>query len=487
MTLAQLYDQLAHSLPTYARKDVQTAVRVLAKALQCADPHHCLPERYQQPLPTLLRLVEEYLLAQGKGAHTLRNTKNYLNRLFRLAEQQQLISLAPVVLTPSYDPTHQPYRPGSPYQTGSSVSQNYAHYLTYPHWPQALQDDFTVFQTWATAPVVPGRPASLRKRLTTLNLYCRVFESYFGYLHHIVHRPPAFHDLFDFDLVNAYVHWHINECHHRITAAICNFLKLVLVLTRQYRPDEQLCTKLLALKKEIAFPPPLYDKTDAWVSLATLDEIGRAIWPRKQPHQLKRDKSVQHLGTRHAVHAGVSLMLQLWTYRPYRQRNMREMRLDDNLHKDSQGQWRITFRGEQLKIGSKRGKTNIFDLPFPSELVAVLEEYLTTWRPILLTKAGRPDTHVFLTQYGAPYAGPTLRASTKQIIYRYTGKHWHPHNIRTVWTTEWIKKTHGDFYTAAIMLNDSLQTVIANYAHLLEEDVAEKADRLIKERNGQGK
>ena len=77
--------------------------------------------------------------------------------------------------------------------------------------------------------------------------------------------------------------------------------------------------------------------------------------------------------------------------------------------------------------------------------------------------------------------------STKSTVYRYTGKDWHPHIIRTVWATEWIRKTHGDFYTAAIMLNDRLETVIAKYTHLLEEDVAEKAYRLLAERNGQGK
>jgi hypothetical protein len=62
-----------------------------------------------------------------------------------------------------------------------------------------------------------------------------------------------------------------------------------------------------------------------------------------------------------------------------------------------------------------------------------------------------------------------------------------PHIIRSVWATEWIRKTHGDFYTAAIMLNDRLETVIATYAHLLEEDVAEKAYRLLEECNRQGK
>ena len=37
------------------------------------------------------------------------------------------------------------------------------------------------------------------------------------------------------------------------------------------------------------------------------------------------------------------------------------------------------------------------------------------------------------------------------------------------------------------MLNDKLETVMANYAHLREEDVAEKVYRLLDERNGQGK
>jgi site-specific recombinase XerD len=180
-------------------------------------------------------------------------------------------------------------------------------------------------------------------------------------------------------------------------------------------------------------------------------------------------------------------MLRLWTYIPYRQRNMREMLLGTNLHKDAHGHWRITFRGDQLKVAIKRGQTNVFDLPFPKALVPALEEYLAVWRPILLTKLISPtDEHsVFLTQRGRPYNRKTLRQALRPIIYSYTGKHWHPHIIRTVWATEWIRNS-GDFHTAAIMLNDHLETVIANYSHLLEEDVAEKAYRRIDQRNGQG-
>ena len=70
MLLAQLHDHLVPSFPLYARKDLQTAVRILARALDCSDPQHCSLEQYNQPLPQLYRLVEDYLIAQGKGPHT---------------------------------------------------------------------------------------------------------------------------------------------------------------------------------------------------------------------------------------------------------------------------------------------------------------------------------------------------------------------------------------------------------------------------------
>ena len=65
------------------------------------------------------------------------------------------------------------------------------------------------------------------------------------------------------------------------------------------------------------------------------------------------------------------------------------------------------------------------------------------------------------------------------------GKILAPAHCRTVWATEWLRDG-GDFHTAAIMLNDRLETVIATYSHLLEEDVAEKAYAHIDKRNGSG-
>jgi hypothetical protein len=436
MTLQQLCDDLLPSFPPSVQKDIRTAVRVLAKALQYTDPAQCALEDCNRPLPTLYRLVETSLIDQGKGPHTIRNTKNNLSRLFRLAAQHHRFALVPVPLTPRHASSQKPPRPGV------SFKQQHATYLTYAQWPTGLQEAFTTFATWATAPLVPGRPVHLRKRLTTLEVYQRGFESYFGYLHHIEHLSPTFDHLFDIGLLTTYVHWHVNECHKKPTRTLRNFLMNLLALTRQYRPLPELRLQLTALLKTVPMPPPTYNKADAWVSLATLEEIAHALWPRKRPADfLRQDQAVP--GSKAAAHAALSLMFRLWTYRPYRQRNMREMRLGDNLHKDAQGHWRITFRGEQLKIATKRGRTNVFDLPFPEKLVPLLEDYLATWRPLLLAKASHPHPYVFLTWCGTPYKQANLTKTTQENVYRFTGKHWHPHIVRSVWATEWIRKT-GD-------------------------------------------
>jgi hypothetical protein len=78
MTLADLHNQLALSFPEHARKDLKTAIRVLARALECSDPEHCSLDQFNQPLSSLYILVERHLIAQGKKPHTVRNIKGFV-------------------------------------------------------------------------------------------------------------------------------------------------------------------------------------------------------------------------------------------------------------------------------------------------------------------------------------------------------------------------------------------------------------------------
>jgi hypothetical protein len=476
MTLHDLTEQLSPQFTPSVQKDLKTAIRVLAQALQYPDAKSCPLEACLHPLPHLYQIIEAHLTAQGKSPHTLRNTKNNLSRLFRLAEAQALFSLLPAKLNPRFKYDDRPHRIEITTRTdGSSLRRG--------DWPPEVEAEFAAFVTWATDPLVSGREAQWKKRNTTIQNYARTFEAYFGYLHHVLKmKPVQFSYLFDFALIERFVLWHINDKWHRATRTAYNIVQQIHTMAIQYYRDPTLAASLKMLRKRMPPLHPVYNKSNAWVPLQELERVGIALWPSTSPEALQRRKPHSrrpHIGRKYAQRAGASLMLRLWVHIPYRQRNMREMKLDHNLYRTPEGQWRIRFATDELKVATKRGQPNVFDLPFPPTLVSTLETYLNTWRPILSRINNAPQ--VFLNRYGQPFNTNTIRTNMKGHIYRFTGRLWHPHMIRTTWATEWIQSS-GDFMTAAIMLNDRLETVIKNYSHLREENVAENAYEWVQKR-----
>jgi hypothetical protein len=232
---------------------------------------------------------------------------------------------------------------------------------------------------------------------------------------------------------------------------------MLLALTRQHRPLPDLRSQIKALQRSLPKPIPVYDKTEVWLSLDTLNEVGQALWPRKALQDIRGGK-----GVRYAIQAEFSLTLRLWTLRPYRQRNMREMQLKKNLYRDAKGTWIMRFEGEQLKVGQKHGQLNTFTLPFPPDLIPQLEEYLQIWRPCLERLTNGRFPHVFLGRYGNPYNRHTLRNRVTDVLYRYTGKACHPHLIRTIWARRYPH--NGNVHRAAVLLNDRMETVVRRYS-----------------------
>jgi hypothetical protein len=471
MTLHDLTEQLAPYFPASVQKDLKTHIRFLAQALDYSDPKSCPLEACLKPLPELYQCLEVWLTAQQKGPHTIRNTKNSVSRLFRLAEMQRLFSLLPA------QPKRRFKFDDVPHRFRDTTRLHDQSHLPRRVWPAALEAEFARFSQWATDPLVDGRDAKLRKREVTVNTYEHIFETYFGYLHHQLHiQPVRFDHLCNLALLERFILWHINEKWKRPTRTAHTLVKCVRAMASQYLGDVALAEALKALRKRLPPLRPVYNKNDAWISLQELQTVAAALWPTTTPAALiahyKGGRSAAGAGRKSAARAGISLMLQLWIHIPYRQRNMREMQLDHNLYKTTEGHWRIRFASDELKIASKQGHPNVFDLPLPVLLIPVLESYLTTWRPILAHI--RNATEVFLNHHGRPYTIKTVNHVIKGHIYSYTGRLWHPHIMRTIWATEWIR-TSGDFMTAAIMLNDRLETVIKNYSHLRDENVAEKA------------
>jgi integrase len=473
MTLHDLTEQLIPHFPSSVQKDLKTAVRHLAQALNYADAKSCPLDACLKPLSDLYRTIEIFLTSQEKGPSTIRNTKNNVSRLFRLAETQHLFSLLPRQASKRFRYSDVPFYS----KTDKASWPRDGSYLTRQYWPPDVEAEFAQFSKWATDTLVPGRPIKWKKRPITIRMYENTFSTYFGYLHHQLGiRPVAFAHLFDVTLIEQFIQWHINEKFHRVTNTACKIIDCAHALAVQYRPDPVVAEAINALRKRLPPKQSVRNKNDEWISLQEIKRVSLALWPSKSHAALQqyiaRHPSHPYVGYNLASRAGLSLMLQLWIHTPYRQRNMREMKMDQNLYRTPAGQWRIRFVDDQLKIASKHGRPNTFDLPFPPTLVDTLEAYLATWRPIFTRTTQASE--VFLNRFGRPFTPNILKRVIQGHIYSFTGRRTTPHMIRTIWATEWIQST-GDFMTAAVMLNDTLEVVIRNYAHLRDEGVAEHA------------
>lgn len=471
MDLQQLFDAVSTHLTPCRVKDMKTALKVLAKALGAPSPDTCPRSAYDQPIEAIYARVDTELT--GRGKHTVRNTKNNLSLLFRTAAEHHLLPAQTVELK-------QPGRPSPKYKweertsrKGSHRSNHKHYYLPDKKWPPVLTQEFEDFVHWATAPIIENRLAEWKKGAVTIKNYRQSCNAYFGFLYHKEKVPLddlRLALLFDTDKIRRFVYWHVNTLHGEVTRTIHLFLSRVSTILRQYKPNPVTLEMITKLRGELVKPKTVYNKKEVWVPLDDLEAIGRAIWPTRMP------KGLQATGTGFARAAVMSLMIRLWCRRPYRQRNIRELVLGESLYQDGDGQWIIRFVGEEMKVPQKNGQPNQFELPFPLDLVADLEVYLSTWRPLLLQGQAIPPRHVFINMAGAPFQNErSVLLAVGSCIYSHTGKRFHPHLFRSVWATEYIRDTH-DLYGAAVMLNDTLESVIKNYAYLLDSGTAVKSD-----------
>jgi site-specific recombinase XerD len=147
-----------------------------------------------------------------------------------------------------------------------------------------------------------------------------------------------------------------------------------------------------------------------------------------------------------------------------RARNWCEALLETNLRKVN-GVWLFHFEGDELKIATRRGETNVYEIEIPAEVVPYLEEYLTTWRPKL--PRASEDRHVLLAlRAGGGMLKPKdLYMKLKVHVYRHTKKRLYPHLLRTIFTSSMLS-SGMDINSVAYGLNDNPATVLRAYNEL---------------------
>ena len=468
MTFAELLTILEDraALPAGRLKDCKTSLRYLADALGSdAVDDACQKEAtWAQALETHFAA----LTAAGRvlSAATRRNTRNNLRLVFRLAGTLGVLTvkLAPVLPTPRRRTDFKTEkRRTAPYQTSYRPQTGPRRYgLPFAKWPPCVQAGW---QAYLAA-------VDLRLRASTLKTYVQLLEVYLGYFVTICGREPTWDELFDPAALKAFVLWHAARTQRRVSAHGQHVARTIAAMAVVLEhPARQALAKMVYGLPEAE---PLHVKRHHMVTRAQLEAVAEACLAEGRLPVTRRGDS-QFPGAMRALRFQQGVMLKILGRIPLRQRNLREIRLEDNLFTDARGDCQLYFRGSELKIGTRHGGLNEYKVNltqhFPS-LLPVLKEWLEVYRPRLKGAAASPL--LFLTSRGTPYTDCTLHEELQAAVAIRTGKLFYPHLIRTIWATEFLEKTQ-DYATAATMLGDTLAVVMKTYYDIVPEDHHAKA------------
>lgn len=177
-----------------------------------------------------------------------------------------------------------------------------------------------------------------------------------------------------------------------------------------------------------------------------------------------------------AVWVRNQLLLRMLASNPLRNRNYREMRYaadnKGNLYRAAGGGWRLRFQPHEFKNEAGAAKEP-YDVPVAKDIWPLVELYLFRARPIMEPS---PSTEtVFLNRYGCAFDKPGLSSIICNLTGRYIRDDIETLGIRThafrhIVATAWLRAHPKDYLTVAHILHDTLQTVLANYAHLKASD-----------------
>ena len=513
-TLKEVLDALIDRqvIPPSRLGPIKTALKQYAIILGYSEPSECPMTAYHLPDETRNRLIEERAVGArrgdfGLGSHAIRNLKNNVSYVIRSAIDREIIGQVPGPLASSKGT----YRITKTINTRHESVKS-SKYILDPV-PHSLEQEITNYETWSTRIVNRDRPDNLKKRVVTFANHRGTLLRAAGYLvkyRGLQSESISLSTLTEPENAINFVDWCI-ERQRRFTASAGIYLARLIVLgkylsiversTEQRQVLELRVDELRKYRRTLGMPETVIDKSKRWISLRKLETVGLSIYPlnarrvselkrdaRRKLRRGKEDGYKEYPG--YAYRVLQSILIRLTIRLPLRQRNLREMLWNPatpeqgrNLCKRD-GKWYIRFVAGELKISHVKGEVHRVEHEFPDDIVDLLEEWLSQWRPVLISsqKGDRVGSErvesgqefVFLNSVGIPLTTPQVTSAFESATYRFTGIAMNPHMVRTIWATEYIKSTRN-FIDAAYMLGDTVETVLKSYAKLLDEDCEKRA------------
>lgn len=168
------------------------------------------------------------------------------------------------------------------------------------------------------------------------------------------------------------------------------------------------------------------------------------------------------------------LILALFLANPLRLKNWMTMRYaGDNsgdIRRRGDGSWRLQLSSHRFKNrAAKAGE--IYNVGIAKWVTPLFDEYVQRVRPALMRELVAPHDVLLVTDEGNPmvHLGRRVFELTKRYVPKSGGIG--PHAFRHLVATSWLMEYPNDFLTVAELLNDTLDVVMRNYAHM-KKDVA---------------
>lgn len=358
--------------------------------------------------------------------------------------------------------------------------------------PETLRVELDELLRWKQALYALDRPKEARHRPVTAKTLSIVIRGIHGFATNIAGFAtfPTLGSLINRSVIESFVEWKLNEQHVK-PQSIHHDLRLLSAALRQYPKTKDIDIGWLQQLLEglpIEDPSFLQErKARSYVDYQKLELVPDRI-------RALRLSSTCLTDHQRAQFAMQELLLRWMTLMPWRQRNLRQCRIGGrapNLFKASvnplstvdKPDWVSQAEAEdatatfwQFRFTKEETKTkNSVHAIVPRQIVPLLEEYLTVFRPVLLGDRSDPGT-LFMSERCTAFIKETFTKLVAGVTWRYAGTRVTPHRFRDIVAYAWLRDHPEDFLTLSKLLwHANVEITIGIYGSRFNESSGVRA------------
>ena len=352
--------------------------------------------------------------------------------------------------------------PGWPAIKWPQPSRRKDHFcLPWTTFPESLQQDAAAWiarlrgDDLLTEGHRPLRPESLKNRHQRL----RAFASA------LVHRGRApatlrsLADLVDPDTAKEGLRFYLERVGNKAGPGVAKMANILLSIARHHvkAPPAQIIDLKVIVTR--VTPPRRHGMVERnRQRLRPFDDTANQQALLHLPQRLLAQADAKPCGERSALLVQTALAIELFLVAPMRIKNLAEIDIEQHLTRPGRNRQIVvlSFMRDEVK------NSQVLDFPLPVSTVALLERYLTVYRPLL---AAPGSTALFPGTGGRAKGRSVLGPRISNTIFQHTGLRVHPHLFRHIAAKLQLEAEPGSYELVRRVLgHTSIETTTRAYA-----------------------